>query len=197
MVDKLCTGCGETKPLTAEYFHRRAGNKFQSRCKACQLLARRGWVANNEERASAMNKAWRDANRPHVNSKRRENRSKNLERHREHDRVRNASLRLETIEAYGGACSCCGETQLAFLAIDHINEDGAEHRKLIGGSSSLCRWLKKHGFPKDGFQLLCHNCNMAKSFYGGCPHRIAELPYEGLQRRRMRKEADRAQVPTP
>lgn len=31
-------------------------------------------------------------------------------------------------------------------------------------------WLKTNGYP-DGFQTLCHNCNMAKGFYGICPHK--------------------------
>jgi len=30
-------------------------------------------------------------------------------------------------------------------------------------------WLKRNYFPT-GFQLLCHNCNLAKGFYGKCPH---------------------------
>lgn len=30
-------------------------------------------------------------------------------------------------------------------------------------------WLKKNDYPK-GFQILCHNCNMSKGFYGYCPH---------------------------
>ena len=31
-------------------------------------------------------------------------------------------------------------------------------------------WKKiKNNFPK-GFQILCHNCNIAKGHYGKCPH---------------------------
>jgi hypothetical protein len=30
--------------------------------------------------------------------------------------------------------------------------------------------VKAAGYPKDRYQLLCHNCNMAKGFYGLCPH---------------------------
>ena len=88
-------------------------------------------------------------------------------------------LRKEVITMYGGKCACCGETEYKFLAIDHINNDGASHRKLISnnkprwkiGGAKICRWLKKHNYP-NGFQILCHNCNMAKGFYGKCPHHI-------------------------
>jgi hypothetical protein len=31
-------------------------------------------------------------------------------------------------------------------------------------------WLKRQGFPRDDFRLLCHNCNHARGSYGHCPH---------------------------
>lgn len=80
-------------------------------------------------------------------------------------------LRVEVLAAYGARCACCGEGTYEFLGVDHVDGDGAEHRKRIGGSGStrLYRWLKTHEFPP-GFQVLCHNCNLAKGFYGHCPH---------------------------
>ena len=69
---------------------------------------------------------------------------------------------------YGHMCKCCGETIRQFLTIDHINNDGAEHRKSI--TSDLYTWLIKNNFP-DTFQTLCHNCNTGKHRNGGvCPH---------------------------
>jgi hypothetical protein len=79
-------------------------------------------------------------------------------------------LKLKVFTAYGGsACKCCGETEFAFLTLDHINDDGAIHRRFVGGSRSVYLWVKKHGFPP-GFQVLCWNCNAAKSTLGKCPH---------------------------
>lgn len=78
--------------------------------------------------------------------------------------------KLEVITKYGGKCSCCGEGRIEFLTIDHVNNDGAKHRAEIGkGSDQTYRWLIHNGFP-DGFQVLCYNCNIAKSVYGACPH---------------------------
>ena len=80
--------------------------------------------------------------------------------------------RLEILEHYGKICKCCGETQLEFLTIDHINNDGAQHRRDLGkGASSYNVWLDiiRNGFPPD-FQILCMNCNWAKGKYGKCPH---------------------------
>lgn len=91
-------------------------------------------------------------------------------------RERNALKRQKVIEHYGGACACCGEADAHFLSLDHINNDGAKHRKSLGNSAgrgyqgtAFYHWVVKVGFPTD-LQLLCHNCNCAKGFYGICPH---------------------------
>lgn len=73
-----------------------------------------------------------------------------------------AAYRLAALEAYGTSCKHCGIDTLQFLTIDHIADDGAEHRKLIGSSSSaLYRWLASQNYP-EGFQTLCWNCNALK-----------------------------------
>ncbi len=82
--------------------------------------------------------------------------------------------RDRVIQEYGSRCACCGETTKEFLALDHINGDGREHRKaVIGsgrGSSGFYSWVIRHKFPPD-LQLLCHNCNSSLGYYGYCPHR--------------------------
>lgn len=83
-------------------------------------------------------------------------------------------LRTRVLDAYGKHCQCCGEPTFEFLAIDHIDGGGREHRAFlrqrgIGAGAGFYRWLEVNGFPL-GFQVLCHNCNMAKGFYGVCPH---------------------------
>lgn len=82
-----------------------------------------------------------------------------------HHRNRNLVL-----SAYGGVCVCCGVSELVFLTIDHIHGGGTQHRKQLGSSGALYRLLIKEGFPKE-YQVLCQNCNFAKSHWpGGCPH---------------------------
>ncbi len=69
-------------------------------------------------------------------------------------------------------CSKCGFEDIRALCIDHINGDGANHRRQItsndlskkprdGGGSNTYRWLKRNGYP-EGFQVLCFNCNQIK-----------------------------------
>lgn len=48
-------------------------------------------------------------------------------------------LKLEVLAGYGGKCICCGETHPAFLTVDHINNDGAEHRT----QKSTWQWWPK------------------------------------------------------
>ena len=89
-------------------------------------------------------------------------------------RVKDATrhLRMEVLLAYGAQCKCCGESRYEFLAFDHVNDDGNEHRKVVS-AHNLPRWLKRNNYPS-GFQVLCHNCNGAKGAYGACPH-VMEL----------------------
>ena len=85
-------------------------------------------------------------------------------------------VRAEVYAAYGGAhCACCGESNIQFLTIDHINNNGAEHHREVWGGkkgtgSAVCGWLKKYNYPP-GFQVMCYNCNCGKQRNGGiCPH---------------------------
>ena len=85
------------------------------------------------------------------------------------NKKRRIRLRLEAIKHYGGVCVCCGEKQIEFLCIDHINGGGNQHRKIMT-TKSIGEWLCANKYPK-GFQVLCFNCNSAKSIYGKCPHK--------------------------
>ena len=79
-------------------------------------------------------------------------------------------------------CNCCGEnSHVDFLAIDHIagkNQIDSEPALTELGYSSklkgkhLINWIIENNYP-DGFQILCHNCNVAKGLIGNnntCTH---------------------------
>lgn len=61
------------------------------------------------------------------------------------------------------ACVRCGFDDARALTIDHINNDGANHRKILNNKTGyhFYRWLKKNDYPK-GFQTLCCNCQSIK-----------------------------------
>lgn len=98
----------------------------------------------------------------------------NKEQEQKRDKQRHKETKLMVLKHYGNKCKCCGETQYEFLSIDHINNDGAKHRKQIaqeGGIRDICVWIIKHNFP-NFLQILCYNCNCAKQFAGYCPHTL-------------------------
>lgn len=87
----------------------------------------------------------------------------------ERGRSKSQRAKIDVLNAYGGPrCVCCGETEIAFLQLDHINNDGAAHRRMVG-KAKMYQWIKRHGYPP-GFQVLCANCNFAKGMLGYCPH---------------------------
>lgn len=75
-------------------------------------------------------------------------------------------LRLEMVAAYGGKCLHCEEADPIVLTLDHINDDPEPEYEEAGTSSRGGNWLygklKREGWPKERFQLLCFNCNMRK-----------------------------------
>lgn len=84
-------------------------------------------------------------------------------------KYRNA-IRAAVLDAYGHRCACCGECAAEFLALDHVNGGGGHHRRNRGNApSGVYRDVIAQGFPST-FRLLCHNCNLARGFYGYCPH---------------------------
>lgn len=75
------------------------------------------------------------------------------------------------IAAYGGACTCCGESIAEFLSLEHLAGDGGRHRALVGkNAQAQLVDLKRKGWPREGFTVLCLNCNLAKGAHGTCPH---------------------------
>lgn len=97
-----------------------------------------------------------------------------LEKQNEHERRKRKEDRQLVIEHYTKGkhcCSCCGELQDEFLTLDHVHQNGAEHRRKKH-NRSIWRVLVSEGFPP-GHQILCWNCNCARSFRsdnGVCPH---------------------------
>jgi hypothetical protein len=87
---------------------------------------------------------------------------------RQHERAKRA-----VVDAYGGACTCCGERDIHFLTVEHATlESSLRHRYPNGrriSGTKLLRMIAAEGFPED-ITILCHNCNCSRGQYGGCPH---------------------------
>ncbi len=130
------------------------------------------YYRTNAEHIKSREKENYHANKPEIRARRLELSSRHKEKNASRERKRYIALRREVINAYGNQCSCCGEKEYLFLEIDHVNNDGAEHRKIIGSSAkALLMWIKKNKFPTS-MQILCANCNQGKKRNGDiCPHK--------------------------
>ena len=74
-------------------------------------------------------------------------------------------IKIEVLTYYGkGICACiqCGFNDIKALTIDHIERNGAEHRRRLNKAGyKFYLWLRKQGFP-EGYQTLCMNCQFTK-----------------------------------
>ncbi len=151
--------CKQTKSVESFYVqknYRWVSAKYSAYCKTCSLKRRKDWYeGGGREKVLAKAKQWRKDNPE--------------EAKRRHKKW-NWDSKVRAINAYGSKCECCGETEIKFLAIDHIKGDGNVHRKTIG-NQTIYTWLKHNNYPT-GFRILCHNCNMAIAFWKTCPHKI-------------------------
>lgn len=149
---KRCQGCGVDKSLEDFYPRWDRPDGYSrgraARCKKCEAQATAEWRARNPDDARRIN------------------------------RETGARVRYEALLRYSPAgsttptCCCCGTEGVWFLALDHINSDGNDHRSALKSQrvgTNIARALKRDGWP-EGVQVLCHNCNWAKFFLGGCPH---------------------------
>ena len=79
---------------------------------------------------------------------------------------RRIRIKLAVMSHYGnGQCKCvkCGFDDIRALSIDHVNGDGADHRRnnKYTRGNHMYEWLIKNNFP-NGFQTLCMNCQLIK-----------------------------------
>lgn len=146
-----CKVCKKTAQLDCFAVDRRHSTGHKRLCKPCAAARTAKYERSNPDKIRAKYLAKREA----------------MLLYRKKIRARNRAL---VLNAYGNCCACCGESEPKFLAVDHINNDGAAHRKELGiGGDNFYAWIIKNSYPAD-LQLLCHNCNFAKGLYGACPH---------------------------
>lgn len=102
-------------------------------------------------------------------------RAANPEKARAQGRSYVLNLKLDIIAGYGGECVCCGDKNWEFLTIDHIHGGGKQHR-LVERARDFYIRLRREGFPRGEYRLLCINCNFALGMYGYCPHQKINRP---------------------
>lgn len=188
---KTCTKCSLSKPLDSFYRRGDSGALPYGACKACYsklrklarrldphrfLLYQRRHREKNREKLRAKSMEYSSVNKEAISVRRKKWAAQNQDRVRARSREYRKRLRDLVFSHYGGpTCVCCGEKEKAFLTIDHINGDGAKHRREnrdIRNWLGIDGWLRRNNYPP-GFQVLCYNCNCGKRLSICCPHEIA------------------------
>jgi hypothetical protein len=171
---KRCGKCGEVKPLDDFSRSAESSDGHQRWCRGCHReyrlanrdrlleMMRQRHQANREADAEAM-RQWRDLHPEKVRENNRRWYAANRERSLRNRRDAANKQRRQVFAHYGECCVCCGSTEN--LTIDHLDGRGGEHRKELYGRQAagerFYRWLIRNSFP-DGYQTLCHPCNISK-----------------------------------
>lgn len=186
---KVCTKCGVEQNDSQFYFDKKKSYRI-ARCNSCQSAAKQAYKEANRDRLASANLEWQRNNRTRTRAAQERWKSKNpelaaerariwyrsnKERASEREAQKRRCIKDAAFKAYGGyECACCGEKHPAFLTIDHVDENGSFHRRSDSKAKKLYTWLKMNQYPT-GYQVLCMNCNWAKSRNGGiCPHKTTE-----------------------
>ena len=119
-------------------------------------LERSKYLADHRNEILAKKKVWRNKNRKKI----RAYNTAHKNSIRQNSSMNNLLYKLCAIMIYGGECAACGETDLAALTMDHVNNDGHLdrqrnfYRTLVGGSI------------RADLQVLCQSCQWRKMAYG-------------------------------
>ena len=137
---KKCSKCGKNQKYSSFGKDKKMRDGVLNKCKSCRGIEAKIYINTNRHIIREQNKIYR------------------------------TNRKIKVIEYYGGRCNCCGEKDIRFLSIDHINNDGAKHRKSINGNN-LYVWIINNNYPEE-LQVLCWNCNCGKRINNGiCPHK--------------------------
>jgi len=180
MEHRTCVTCRETLPDDAFY------SRSRNTCKGCRkkAVAARREKLKSEGRCIECRSPLKGGGTLCLGCKKihLDRHHANKERYGATSKKRRRELKLAALMAYGGpSCACCKEEHLEFLTIDHIEKNGAEHRREMlkekgwkgdergmSGSHTYL-WLKQNNYPP-GFRVLCFNCNFSLGHFGYCPH---------------------------
>jgi hypothetical protein len=158
---RWCPQCEEFLPFGYFYSNKHRVDGLSSWCRVCNQKRMREW----HQRDYAINA---DAIKAKKRARAAEEYKINPEKFRQRARDERRTYKEAVFDYYGRVCACCGESNEIFLTVDHVNGDGASHRRALGNRMTLYRWLCKNRMP-EGFQTLCRNCNFAKGQLSHCP----------------------------
>lgn len=169
---KTCTKCGQAKPATEQFFHRK-GRAFKARCKPCRAEERSARYAADPEREKERNAAWADANPELDKARQRRWRETNLKREAESHRkwyLANA----ERVAENGRRWRAANPDKAARLIREyHLRRKrDPQYRLQRSVSASVCKSLKgakgfRHTFDLLGYSAGELRAHLERQFLPG------------------------------
>ena len=154
MQPKLCGMCKKEKAIECFSPDSFTNSGWRWACKECEKIRRKTSYERNRKKRIASTVNWK---------------KRNKEKHLAYIKKYRTETRNRVFEIYGQECVCCKESRIEFLTIDHINRDGAKHRKTLGSLGSYRQMMKQ--IDKSKYRTMCMNCNWAIRHGGICPHK--------------------------
>jgi hypothetical protein len=117
----------------------------------------------------------------------------NKERRNKENKQKYKDLQTKIFYILSPICTSCGITNIRFLTLDHIHNDGAKDRNGAKSNVGILRNLYKLGWPEDyikeNYQILCWNCNCVKGLRGYFDIPDKDLTYDQRYQIKLWKEA--------
>lgn len=162
MNTKKCNICAREKDL-GEFYNRKGTKDGRAyRCKSCNYKYNKGW--------------FKKVDRHSVYSRNYRNRLKEKA-----FMVISDSLICQKHEEWK-CCNPDSDLYIRCLTLDHINDDGNEHRNEIDlRGVKIYNWVLKHPQEaKEKLQILCMNAQIIKQLLNGSPRKnwISNIPEE-------------------
>jgi hypothetical protein len=112
---------------------------------------------------------YHERNKERINAARRALYAADPSQRAEHARVIHWRLKLAAIQALGGRCIGCGETNPLVLSINHINGTGVPHGKRHGPLHALTifRAIRDGKMDMTSIDLRCMNCQVLYEYERG------------------------------
>lgn len=170
---KICNKCKESKLLSKFYADKSKSDGHRPRCKSCENEVMHK-LHKNENYIVWFNRYQKEWQRSYRQTEKyKQWRKIALQK----QAITTKELKTDIVSHYGGKCACCGISEICFLSIDHINNDGHKSKGLRKNRVSGIQMYKKIirlNYPND-LQIYCFNCNVAKQHNRGiCPHKTTK-----------------------
>lgn len=164
---KRCVSfCKQELPLEMFGKNRSKPDGLQSSCKSCKKQEDQNYQERHASKIKEVKHKYYLENKESITQRTLLYAKQNREKHNGWRRKAGLKLKLQTFMQYGSVeCAFCSFSDHRALSIDHVNDNGADHRRAIGlegkGGYVFYQWLKQNGYP-EGFQTLCANCQFKK-----------------------------------